>query len=513
MGIKKFVLSIIITSILVLLIYYISTKLTKSISDFPKNSNFKFLKSKKYLVTFAYLISATGGDSGKVKRLLRAIYHPGNFYLIHIDYGAPMSEHLEMKKFVSSEGIFQQVGNVWIVGKSNLVTYRGPTMLAVTLHAMSLLLRTCHWDWFINLSASDYPLVTQDATGGDSGKVKRLLRAIYHPGNFYLIHIDYGAPMSEHLEMKKFVSSEGIFQQVGNVWIVGKSNLVTYRGPTMLAVTLHAMSLLLRTCHWDWFINLSASDYPLVTQDDLIHAFSDIPRDVNFIQHTSHLGWKLGKRGKPIIIDPALYSLNKSEIWWVIKQRTLPTAFKLYTGSAWMILSRSFAEYTIVGWDNLPRTLLLYYTNFVSSPEGYFHTLICNSKDYNTTAVNHDLRFITWDSPPKQHPRYLGLKDYPKMVQSGRPFARKFKQNDPILARIDRRLLNRRGSDQYSYEGWCSGDDNLGVDGGGGEKQLVGCSKLHQMHGVLRPGVVSRRLKTLLTKLISTPYSSKHQCK
>lgn len=48
--------------------------------------------------------------------------------------------------------------------------------------------------------------------------------------------------------------------------------------------------------------------------------------------------WKMhillirNKRAKPIIIDPGLYKLNKSEIWWVIKQRSLPTAFKLYTG-------------------------------------------------------------------------------------------------------------------------------------------------------------------------------------
>lgn len=33
-----------------------------------------------------------------------------------------------------------------------------------------------------------------------------------------------------------------------------------------------------------------------------------------------------------MIIDPGLYSLNKSEIWWIIKQRNLPTSFKLYTG-------------------------------------------------------------------------------------------------------------------------------------------------------------------------------------
>ncbi|KAJ4851424.1 hypothetical protein Tsubulata_029276 [Turnera subulata] len=33
------------------------------------------------------------------------------------------------------------------------------------------------------------------------------------------------------------------------------------------------------------------------------------------------------------MIDPGLYKLNKSEIWFVIKQRSLPTAFKLYTGA------------------------------------------------------------------------------------------------------------------------------------------------------------------------------------
>lgn len=50
--------------------------------------------------------------------------------------------------------------------------------------------------------------------------------------------------------------------------MITKANLVTYRGPTMVANTLHAAAVLLREGgDWDWFINLSASDYPLVTQD------------------------------------------------------------------------------------------------------------------------------------------------------------------------------------------------------------------------------------------------------
>lgn len=36
----------------------------------------------------------------------------------------------------------------------------------------------------------------------------------------------------------------------------------------MVANTLHAAAFLLSQAQdWDWFINLSASDYPLVTQD------------------------------------------------------------------------------------------------------------------------------------------------------------------------------------------------------------------------------------------------------
>ncbi|KAG6603457.1 beta-glucuronosyltransferase GlcAT14A [Cucurbita moschata] len=343
------------------------------------------------------------------------------------------------------------------------------------------------------------------ASDGDARRLKRLLSAIYHPGNHYLIHMDQGASASHHREIAEFLTQNPVFRRVGNVWMVGKPNLVTYRGPTMLATTLHSMAILLRTCKWDWFINLSASDYPLLTQDDLIDAFSDLPRDLNFIQHSSRLGWKLNKRGKPIMIDPALYSMNKSEIWWVIKQRTLPTAFKLYTGSAWTILSRSFAEYCIVGWDNLPRTLLLYYTNFVSSPEGYFQTLICNSDHYRNTTVNHDLHYIAWDTPPRQHPRYLGLPHYKKMLTSNRPFARKFKDNDRVLDKIDRDILNRRHRALFSYGGWCSGNNMFGTGS---------CSGLEEEnYGVLKPGQGSRRLKTLLNRILSVRYFKKMQCR
>jgi len=38
------------------------------------------------------------------------------------------------------------------------------------------------------------------------------------------------------------------------------------------------------------------------------------------------------KRAMPLIIDPGLYRTNKSDVFWVGPKRTLPTAFKLFTG-------------------------------------------------------------------------------------------------------------------------------------------------------------------------------------
>lgn len=109
------------------------------------------------------MISGSRGDCESLKRTLKALYHPLNQYVVHLDLEAKVEERIELVEFVRNEALFQQVGNVRVVVKSNLVTYRGPTMVSNTLHAASILLKESgDWDWFINLSASDYPLVTQD---------------------------------------------------------------------------------------------------------------------------------------------------------------------------------------------------------------------------------------------------------------------------------------------------------------------------------------------------------------
>ncbi|CAD6233461.1 unnamed protein product [Miscanthus lutarioriparius] len=341
---------------------------------------------------------------------------------------------------------------------------------------------------------------------GDLDRLWRALHALYHPRNQYVVHLDREAPVAERLELAARVANSTVFRRAGNIHVIRRANMVTYRGPTMVANTLHACAVLLRRGGaWDWFINLSASDYPLMTQDDILHVFSTVPRNVNFIGHTGNLGWKEGQRARPMIVDPGLYGSKKQDIFLVTPKRELPTAFKLFTGSAWVALTRDFVEYTVWGWDNLPRTLLMYYANFVSSPEGYFQTLLCNAPRFVPTVANHDLHHIRWDVPPRQHPRALALVDMPAMLASGAPFARKFPRDDPVLDTIDDGLLARprpangtAGEVAFVPGGWCGAD--------------AACRAVDN-DWVLRPGPGAERFRRLIDRIVRSEAFPNRQCK
>lgn len=338
-------------------------------------------------------------------------------------------------------------------------------------------------------------------TKGDSQRMMRTLQAIYHPRNQYILHLDLEASPRERMDLTLSVKNDPTFREVENVRVMAQSNLVTYKGPTMIACTLQAIAIMLReNLRWDWFINLSAADYPLMTQDDLLFVFTNLSRSLNFIEHAQFAGWKLDQRAKPIIIDPGLYLSKKSDISLTTQRRSLPTSFKLFTGSAWVMLTRDFLEYCIWGWDNLPRTILMYYTNFISSPEGYFHTVICNAKEYRKTAISHDLHYIAWAEPPGQHPLDLSLRHFDKMIKSNAPFARKFRKDDPVLHLIDSELLGRKKG-RFTPGGWCIGNSDGEADP---------CS-LRGDESVFKPGPGAERLLELLQELLSEGFRSK-QC-
>lgn len=340
-------------------------------------------------------------------------------------------------------------------------------------------------------------------SAGDLARIFRLLLAIYHPKNHYLLHLDLSAPQADRDALALIVQSVAVFNAAQNVDVIGKADFVYPKGSSTISSTLHGASILLRlSSSWDWFISLHASDYPLVTQDDFLHILSFLPKDLNFLNHSSYIGWKESKRLRPIIVDPGLYLSEKSGMFYATQKRDLPNAFRLFTGSSFSILSRNFIEFCILGADNLPRTLLMYFANTQASLSNYFPTILCNSNKFNRTVINHNLLYATFgnlSNPSNAEPRPLSSSDFEVMIKSGAAFGTQFRPDDPVLDRIDREILGRRHGNVVPG-GWClgkSGNDTCSVWGNA---------------DVLRPGLGARRLEKRIVELLANGNFRSHQC-
>ncbi|XP_030529183.1 beta-glucuronosyltransferase GlcAT14A [Rhodamnia argentea] len=338
---------------------------------------------------------------------------------------------------------------------------------------------------------------------GQKDRILRLLLAVYHPRNRYLLHLGKEASDDERNKLAAAVEAVPAIRSFGNVDVVGNPDPFTYMGSTNIAATLRAAAILLKVdSGWDWFITLSAFDYPLITQDDLSHVFSSVSRDLNFIDHTSDLGWKEHQRIQPIVVDPGIYLARRTQIFQATEKRPTPEAFKVFTGSPWVMLSRPFLEFCVFGWDNLPRTLLMYFNNVMLSQEAYFHSVICNSPEFKNTTVNSDLRFMIWDNPPKMDPLFLNSSDYDQMVQSGAAFARQFKKDDPVLDMVDAHIL-KRGPSRAAPGPWCTGRKGWLMDP---------CSQWGDIN-VLKPGPQAKKLEDSIMNLVDDMKSQLNQCK
>ncbi|XP_060206099.1 beta-glucuronosyltransferase GlcAT14A-like [Lycium barbarum] len=320
---------------------------------------------------------------------------------------------------------------------------------------------------------------------GESKRMLRLLKAVYHPRNQYLLHLLDGEDGDEdRMELAVSVESEHVFRAFGNVNVVGKSYAVNHMaesGASALAAMLHAAALLLRISPlWDWFFTLSSSDYPLFTQDDILFALTSLPRDLNFIGFTNK---SINQKGQDnfnrIVVDPSLYLKQADPLYYAVETREIPTAFDTFEGSPWMALSRAFMEHCIKGWDNFPRKLLMYYANVVSPLESYFHTVLCNSPEFRNTIVNQDLRY----SVP------VNISNYDYLVNKWAISARPFKEGDPTLDELDRSILHR--APQGLVRGkWCNY---------GGPNSTCSNSTNWDDIDSLSPGFYGQKLKNIMS--------------
>lgn len=141
----------------------------------------------------------------------------------------------------------------------------------------------------------------------------------------------------------------------------------------------------------------------------------------------------------------------------------------------------------------------MYFSNTPSSLSNYFPTILCNSRQFNRTVINHNLKYANFDKPSNEKPLRLTSDDFDAMIQSGAAFAARFQSSDPLLDRIDKEIL-RRERGQVVPSGWCLGESGNNTCSVWGDADL------------LRPGSGARRLEKLLVELLSNTTSVSNRC-
>uniref|UniRef100_A0A8C1JY59 Xylosyltransferase 1 n=1 Tax=Cyprinus carpio TaxID=7962 RepID=A0A8C1JY59_CYPCA len=278
--------------------------------------------------------------------------------------------------------------------------------------------------------------------GRASRQVLRLFKAIYHTSHFYYIHVDQ---RSNYLHRQMMA----LAHQYPNVRVTPWRMSTIWGGASLLTMYLQSMKdlLAMRDWSWDFFINLSAADYPIRTNDQLV-AFLSKYRDMNFIKsHGRDNARFIRKQG----LDRLFFECDTH--MWRLGDRKIPEGISVDGGSDWFLLNRIFVEYVINSQDDLVTNMKRFYAYTLLPAESFFHTVLENSP-HCQSMVDNNLRITNWNRKLGCKCQYKHIVDWcgcspndfkpsdlPRFQQTTRPtfFARKFEAsvNQEIVNQLD----------------------------------------------------------------------------
>ena len=211
---------------------------------------------------------------------------------------------------------------------------------------------------------------------------KRLFKAIYHPENYYLIHLDKKTSLEIYDDIQDFLAN------FLNAYMLVSENVV-WGGYSMVQAELSGIKYLLDiNAEWDFFINLSGQDFPLKSQD-FICDFLGKNKGNNFIKIANQA------TDRP-------ETMNRIENYFVetdtgfsgipYKRAYLKDVIS-YIGGQWKILTRECCEF-ICNSDEVKK-FEDYYLYTLIPDESFFQTVMMNTS-FNGKIINDDKRAIIW---------------------------------------------------------------------------------------------------------------------
>ncbi|KHJ79630.1 Core-2/I-Branching enzyme, partial [Oesophagostomum dentatum] len=160
--------------------------------------------------------------------------------------------------------------------------------------------------------------------GRNERQVKRLLKALYSPSHYYYIHVD-------QRQLYMLTEVKAVAGKLPNVIVAPDAHSTIWGGASLLTMVQDAIRRSISMpslSDWDYLINLSESDFPVL-------------------------------------------SLNELETQLSLDE--FPRNLRIDGGSDWIILHREFAEYSISE-EELPKKMRTLFGSIILPVESFFHT-------------------------------------------------------------------------------------------------------------------------------------------
>lgn len=272
-------------------------------------------------------------------------------------------------------------------------------------------------------------------------QLRRLMRAIWRPQHFYVIHVDRRAP-------RECLRAARELARAANVALLPQSRC-SWGGWSLVRTELRAMRRLMAMGEWSYYINLSGQDFPLRTQEEIAAHLERLPnRDwVDFERSLDPDRATEQARREAVLAVELPWREKPWLIYWAPPWRgSLFQGALRYLGSQWKMITRESCELLAVP-KNTRRFRAAYWGTLVPD-ESFFQTVLLNS-NRRAMVAGRNWHFVDWHTGPA-HPRVLDISDLPRLEASDALFARKFDDgfDGTVLDALEERLRLRDEDEQ-----------------------------------------------------------------
>ncbi|KAJ9592775.1 hypothetical protein L9F63_015553 [Diploptera punctata] len=221
-------------------------------------------------------------------------------------------------------------------------------------------------------------------------QVRRLIKVLFHRDHFFYIHVD---ARQDYLFRELLV----LERTLPNIRLARRRFATIWGGASLLQMLLSSMKELLDSgWEWDFIINLSESDFPVKTNNQLVD-FLTANKGRNFVKsHGREVQRFIQKQG----LDKTFVECDAH--MWRTGDRRLPWGIQMDGGSDWVALSRPFVAYVATAVeenksqkDSLVEGLNTIFKHTLLPAESFFHTALRNSH-FCDTYVDNNLHVTNW---------------------------------------------------------------------------------------------------------------------